>query len=75
MSNDASESVSLLPSSIERNRNAVLHLCWNNFDLNEEISLGAGTTLILHMVLSRKKWYIMSAEKLQLKLIMLQSMD
>ena len=37
-------SPSVIPSSIERDRNAVLHIWWDNFDLNEETPSRVGTT-------------------------------
>jgi len=35
---------SVLPSNISHTGNIVSHLCWDNFDINEETPTGAGTT-------------------------------
>ena len=37
-------SESVLPVNISTENNIILHLCWNNFDLNEETPSGSGTT-------------------------------
>ena len=38
----------ILPPSISTEHNSVVHLCWDNFDLNEETPSGAGTTHTAH---------------------------
>ena len=39
---------SFLPANILTEHNAVIHFCWDNFDLNEEMPSGAGTTHTAH---------------------------
>ena len=39
---------SFLPRNISRDNNTVLHLCYDNFDLEEEIPSGSGTTHSTH---------------------------
>ena len=41
-------SESVLPVNISTENNVVLHLCWDNFDLNEETPSGSGTTHSTH---------------------------
>ena len=48
MGNAVTASQTALPLSISTTNNAVLHLCWDNFDLNEETASGAGTTHSTH---------------------------
>ena len=38
----------ILPATISTQNNAILHFCWDNFDLNEETPTGAGTTHSTH---------------------------
>ena len=44
-------SESALPPNITPDNNFVLHLCWNNFDLNEETAPGSGTTHSTHGII------------------------
>ncbi len=39
---------SLLPSNIVTDGNKMVHLCWDNFDINEETPSGSGTTHTTH---------------------------
>ena len=39
---------SAIPPSIVSDQNSSTHLCWDNFDLTEEIPSGAGTTHTAH---------------------------
>ena len=48
MCNSVTSSDSVLPRSISRDNNAVLHLCYDNFDLDEETPSGSGTTHSTH---------------------------
>ena len=48
MDNSFTSSHSVLPRNISRDNNAVLHLCYNNFDLDKEIPSGSGTTHSTH---------------------------
>ena len=41
----------VIPSTISPNRNLVTHLCWDNLDLTEETSSGAGTTRTAHGII------------------------
>ena len=41
----------ILPPSISIENNSVVHLCWDNFDLNEETLPGAGTTHTAHGII------------------------
>ena len=41
----------ILPPSISTEHNSVVYLCWDNFDLNEEIPSGAGTTHTAHGII------------------------
>ena len=41
----------ILPQSISTEHNSVVHLCWDNFDLNEETPSGAGTTHTAHGII------------------------
>jgi len=45
---DVQKGDSLLPSNISVTGNIVSHLCWDNFDINEETPSGAGTTHTTH---------------------------
>jgi len=38
----------VLPANISPTDNKVVHLCWDNFDINEETPSGAGTTHSTH---------------------------
>ena len=56
MCNSINTSNSVLPSTISRTNNDVVHLSWDNFDLNEETPSGSGTThtahgIVIHEVL------------------------
>jgi len=42
---------SVLPSNISHTGNIVSHLCWDNFDINEETPTGAGTTHTTHGII------------------------
>ena len=53
-------SESTLPPNISPDKNSFLHLCWENFDLNEETSSGSGIThstrgIIIQEVADRSK--------------------
>jgi hypothetical protein len=41
----------VLPSNISTTGNRVAHLCWDNFDVNEETPSGAGTTHSTHGII------------------------
>ena len=41
----------ILPPNISTKHNSVVHLCWDNFDLNEETPLGAGPTHTAHGII------------------------
>ena len=41
----------IFPPSISIKHNSVVHLCWGNFDLNEETPTGAGTTHTAHGII------------------------
>ena len=47
-------SESVLPVNISTENNVVLHLCWDNFDLNEETPSGPGTTHSTHGIAIQK---------------------
>lgn len=51
MCNSIITSESILPANISVENNAVLHLCWDNFDLNEETPSGCGTTHSTHGII------------------------
>lgn len=44
-------SESTLPPNISPDKNSFLHLCWDNFDLNEETSSGSGITHSTHGII------------------------
>ena len=44
MCNSAMAYDNILPPSISTEHNSVVHLYWDNFNLNEETPMGAGTT-------------------------------
>jgi hypothetical protein len=44
----AQQADSLLPSNISPSGNILTHLCWDNFDINEETPSGSGTTHTTH---------------------------
>ena len=44
MANQVQEQDAVLPSNITATDNEVSHICWDNFDLNEETPSGAATT-------------------------------
>ena len=48
MCNSVISSVSILSRSISRDNNAVLHMCYDNFDLDEVTLSGSGTTHSTH---------------------------
>ena len=48
MANHVRLESSLLPSNISTTGTKVVHLCWDNFDINEETPSGAGTTHTTH---------------------------
>ena len=54
MCNSVTCSESVLPISISRDNNAVLHLCYDNFDLDEETPSGSGTTHSTHGIVIQK---------------------
>lgn len=45
----------LLPSNISTTGNIVSHLCWDNFDLNEETPSGSGTTHSTHGIMIQER--------------------
>ena len=49
--NSVTSSDSVLPITISRDNNAVLHLCYENFDLDEETPSGSGTTHSTHGII------------------------
>jgi hypothetical protein len=48
MGNQVKQQDSVLPANISPNGNKVCHVCWDNFDINEETPSGAGTTHSTH---------------------------
>ena len=48
MCNSVTSSDSVLPKNISRDNNAVIHLCFDNFDSDEETPSGSGTTHSTH---------------------------
>ena len=48
MCKSVTSSESVLPRNISRNNNHVIHLCYDNFDLDEETPSGSGTTHSTH---------------------------
>ena len=51
MCNATVDDNSIVPPTICKTRNTVTHLCWDNFDLNEETPSGAGTTHTAHGII------------------------
>ena len=51
MCNSVTSSDSVLPRTISRDNNAVLHLCYDNFDLDEETPSGSGTIHSTHGII------------------------
>jgi len=51
MANQVQQPDSLLPSNISLTGNKGTHLCWDNFDLNEETPFETGTTHTTHGIL------------------------
>ena len=51
MANQVQQQHNILPSNIALTGNKVSHLCWDNFDVNEETPSGAGTTHCAHGIL------------------------
>ena len=51
MHDSNAEKTGTVPPAIQRIGNAVTHLCWDNFDLNEETPSGAGTTHTAHGII------------------------
>ena len=49
--NQVQQQDNILPSNIALIGNKVSHLCWDNFDVNEETPSGAGTTHSTHGIL------------------------
>lgn len=45
------EKASVIPPTINPDKNIVTHLCWDNFDLREETPSGAGTTHTSHGII------------------------
>lgn len=43
-----------VPSNISVEQNAVSHVCWDNFDINEETPSGSGTTHTTHGIVVQK---------------------
>ena len=41
----------ILPPSISTEHNSAVHLCWDNFDSNDETPTGAGTTHTAHGII------------------------
>jgi len=50
MCNIAVNRSTVLPKSVSPDNNRITHLCWDNFDLNEETPSGAGTTHSAHAI-------------------------
>ena len=51
MANQVQQQNNILPSNIALTGNKVGHLCWDNFDVNDETPSGAGTTHSAHGIL------------------------
>ena len=51
MAQQVTQQDSILPSNITPALNKVSHLCWDNFDINEETPSGTGTTHVTHGIL------------------------
>ena len=43
-------SESVLSDNVSADSNVVLHLCWDNSNLNEEMPRGSGKTLAAHLI-------------------------
>ena len=71
MCNSVTSSESVLPS-ISRDNEAVIHLCYDNFDLDEETLSGSGTTHSTHELLYKS---FMTQKELQLWLKQTQLPD
>ena len=56
MCNSVASSESFLPRTISGDNNAVLHLCYDNFDFNEETTSGSGTTHSTNKQCAILKW-------------------
>ena len=54
MCNSVTAHNTILPPSISTEHNSVIHLCWDNFDLNEENPSRAGTTDTAHGIITRE---------------------
>ena len=54
MCNSVTSADSVLPTNISRDDNAVIHLCFDNFDLNKETPSGSGTTHSTHGIVIKE---------------------
>jgi hypothetical protein len=48
LANQVCSAETVIPTNISTSLNVVSHLCWDNFDINEETPSGAGTTHTTH---------------------------
>jgi hypothetical protein len=48
IANQVQQNESIVPSNISTTSNKMAHMCWDNFDINEETPSGAGTTHSTH---------------------------
>ena len=55
MCNSVTSSESVLHRNISRDNNAVIHLCYDNFDLDEETPSGSGTTHSTHGIVIKEQ--------------------
>ena len=46
----------VLPRNIFRDNNSVIHLCYDNFDLDEEMPSGSGTTHSTHGIVIQDRY-------------------
>ena len=54
MCRSVTDNSSHLPPSISTDNNVIVHLCWDNFDLNEETPSSTGTTHTVHGIITQE---------------------
>lgn len=72
MCNAVTASESALPPNISPYNNSMLHLCWDNFDLNEETASGYDQHILLMASLSKR---LLIVPKLYLQKASFQSLE
>ena len=60
---------SIVPANISTTEKKVIHLCWDNFDLNEETPSGSGTTHTTHGIAIQETVGENNAEKVSKSLV------